>query len=196
MQIQTNTISFIKNKINDASLQVILSKNFSAKEKNHRQSIREYLAEEFSAHFSREQLSKLPDLNQIPVASNGYFSISHNQQIGGFSYSKFPHGFDVEVVSRISTAIIQRTSSESERASAPNTKFLWVAKEAAFKALSNPDRKDSKILLTDLVTCAWQPNSNTDICSFKIKSEKLIEHELNLGFIFLNEDMLFSLFFK
>ncbi len=197
MIISQDIVSFIKNKVNDASIQFVLSKNYGSKEPKCRESIREYLGEEFTAHFSREQLATLPDLNQIPTASNGYFSISHNQQIGGFSYSKFQHGFDVESLKRISNAILQRTSGETERASAPNIKFLWVAKEAAFKALSSRSRNQvSKFVLTDLVTFDWQAYANTDICTFKIKSEKPIQQDINLGFIFLSEDMLFSIYFR
>ena len=197
MIINKNTVSFIQNKIKDTDLRFILSKNFSSSQIKHRENIRNHLEEEFSSHFSREQLATLPDLNQIPIASSGFFSISHNQQIGGFSYSNLEHGFDVEVINRISNPIIQRTSSEPERASAPNVKFLWVAKESALKALPNRDRNSvSKFLITDLVCYDWQSYSNTDVCSFKIKSDKPIEQNLNLGFIFLSEDMLFSIYFK
>ncbi len=197
MIIPKNTISFIQNKINDSDLCFVLSKDYGASQPKHRENIRKHLEEDFSSHFSREQLAVLPDLNQIPTASDGYFSISHNQQIGGFSYSKHQHGFDVETINRISNSIIQRTSSEPERASAPNTKFLWVAKESALKALSSRDRNlNSKFLITDLICYDWQSYTNTDICSFKIKSDKPLKQNLNLGFIFLSEDMLFSIYFK
>ena len=197
MQLAPKTFSFIEKTIKDSDLKFVLSKNYSAKQTQHRQSIRNLLADEFTAHFSREQLANLSDLNIIPSASEGYFSITHNQQMGGFSYSKFPHGFDAESIARISKPVIDRTSSEPERASAPNVKFLWVAKEAAFKALNvRGENNANSLVVTDLICNEWKSHPETEVCSFRITSEKILEQSLNLGFVFLEEDVLFAIYFK
>ncbi len=197
MQIAAKTFSFIEKTIKDPDLKFVLSKNYSAKQSQHRQSIRNLLAEEFTAHFSREQLANLSDLNIIPSASEGYFSITHNQHLGGFSYSKFSHGFDAESISRISKPVIDRTSSEPERASAPNVKFLWVAKEAAFKALNvRAENNANSLVVTDLICKGWKSHPETEVCSFRITSEKTIEQSLNLGFVFSEEDVLFAIYFR
>ena len=197
MQIAAKTFSFIEKTINDSDLKFVLSKNYSAKQTQHRQTIRNLLAEEFTAHFSREQLANLSDLNIIPAASEGYFSITHNQQLGGFSYSKLAHGFDAESIARISKPVIDRTSSEPERASAPNVKFLWVAKEAAFKALNvRGENNANSLVVTDLICKDWKSYPDTAVCSYRITSEKNLEQSLNLGFAFLEEDVLFAIYFK
>lgn len=197
MQIAAKTFLFIEKTIKDSDLKFVLSKNYSAKQSQHRQAIRNLLAEEFTAHFSREQLANLADLNIIPLASEGYFSITHNQQLGGFSYSKFPHGFDAENISRILKPVIDRTSSESERASVPNVKFLWVAKEAAFKALNvRGENSANSLVVTDLICKEWKSHPETDVCSFRITSEKTLEQSLDLGFVFSEEDVLFAIYFK
>lgn len=197
MQIAAKTFSFIEKTIKDPDLKFVISKNYSAKQPQYREAIRSLLAEEFTAHFSREQLANLSDLNVIPTASEGYFSITHNQQLGGFSYSKLPHGFDAENMARISKPVIDRTSSEPERAGAPNVKFLWVAKEAAFKALNvRSENSANSLVVTDLICKEWKSYPETAVCSFRITSEKTLEQSLNLGFVFLEEDVLFAIYFK
>ncbi len=197
MQIAAKTFLFIEKTVKDSDLKFVLSKNYSAKQPQHREAIRTLMAEEFTAHFSREQLANLSNLNIIPSASEGYFSITHNQQLGGFSYSKYPHGFDAETISRISKPVIDRTSIESERTSAPNVKFLWVAKEAAFKALNvRGENNANSLVVTDLICKEWKSYPATDVCSFRITSEKTLEQSMNLGFIFSEEDVLFAIYFK
>ncbi len=201
MAVSKKTITFIQNTIHDPNLKFVLSADFSAKRPFHRLAIRTHLADEFTAHFNREQLARLSDLNWVPQAADGFFSISHNQNLGGFSYSKLKHGFDAEITTRISNSVVQRTSSEPERSEVPDIKYLWVAKEAAFKALSG--RNDSKgygIMVTDLICGSWQAHSGsqteTQICSFRITSEKTLEQTTNLGFVFSEEDVLYAIYFK
>ncbi len=197
MQIAAKTFLFIEKTVKDSDLKFVLSKNYSAKQPKFRQAIRTLLADEFTAHFSREQLANLSNLNIIPEASEGFFSITHNQQLGGFSYSKFAHGFDAENIVRISKPVIDRTSAEPERASVPNVKFLWVAKEAAFKALNvRSDNNNNSLVVTDLICKEWKSHPDTAVCSFRIASEKALEQSLNLGFVFLEEDVLFAIYFK
>ncbi len=177
----------------DPSLQIVVSDKWSSTEREFRSLIRHHLGDNFAPHFSREQWAQLYDLNQLPLALKGFFSISHNQAIGGFSYSEMKNGFDVEMKNRISTAILKRTSNEIEYMNAPVPEFLWVAKESAFKALAKPDLN---LLLPDLICLDWESHSENQIWSFRIKSEKTLEFNHNRGFIFSENDILYSIYYQ
>ena len=197
MQIQSEIVRFIQKQVNDKTLSFSLFANYNSTALNYRKLIRDHLFTEHSAHFSREQLAQLSDLQVVPKASQGHFSISHNEKIGGFSYSELPHGFDAEVKKRISRAIIERTSTVAEIKDAPDLSFLWVAKEAAFKALdSSTLDRPRQLIMTDLICTEWQSHPDTQIVSFRIAPEKTLVHSLNLGFVFSEEDVLFSIYFK
>ena len=121
----------------------------------------------------------------------GFISISHCHLIGGYSFSTFQNGFDVEEVSRISDPIILRTTSEKERAAVPHIKMLWVAKEAAFKGLG----KSQPSVITDLSCINWTPTEDPEIYSFQIASAKPIEFQRNQGFIMSSPLLLFGVYF-
>ncbi len=193
MQIPEKKLLFIRNQVQDFDLQLQLSKKFSSAELLYRESIRACLLEKYSAHFNRSQLAGLYDLNVLPEASKGVFSISHCKSIGGFSYSSFMHGFDVEQIARISNPVILRTSSEQERSLPPDIKFLWVAKEAAFKAHG---RTQKDLIMTDIECHSWRSHSDTGVHSFRITSEKTLESKMNQGFLFSEEDVLMAIYFK
>ncbi len=193
MIISESKIAFIRNEIHDQEFNFDLSKKFNSSTTYYRENIRTHLSTQYSSYFSRVQLANLSDLTLIPETSQGYFSISHCQSVGGFSYSNWVHGFDVEVLVRISNPIITRTSSEAERTNAPDIKFLWVAKEAAFKAYG---RTDSQLIMTDFICEKWQSHSETGIYSFRITSEKTLAAKINRGFVFSEEDVLLAVYFR
>lgn len=186
-------ITTIKQKIPDLQLNFFLSSEFAAATENYRQNIRAALANDHSFRFNRQQLADLSDLNIIPTASDGFFSISHCPGLGGFSFSNFKHGFDLENVDRISKPIILRTCSDEEVAAAPNAKFLWVAKEAALKAIS---KGTNDFVITDFQTENWKSHIETEVFSYRIASKKTLDLGLNKGFVFSEKDILFGLFFK
>lgn len=196
----TSKILFIQCAV-DKKLRLILDTRWSSKSPIYRQDIRSCLSTQFSAHFSREQLAQLHDLNWLPIASDGYISISHCQLLGGFVFSQFKNGFDVEETARISVDILKRTSSEAERDECSNAKvpieFLWVAKESGFKALSSaPSSTYSDLLISDLVCTEWQSHFESQVFGFRLKSTKTLAFNLNKGFIFSDGPCLFSVFFK
>ncbi len=193
MKISENTLSFIRSSIQDFEFGFDLAKSFSSAVPTYRENIRSHLLNKYSSHFNRTQLAQLSDLNIIPKASQGFFSISHCHSWGGFSYSQLPHGFDVEVIGRISTPVLNRTSGESERSAAPDIKFLWVAKEAAYKAFAN---EKSKLLMTDLICEKWKSHPETQVHSFRITSEKTLDTKLNTGFVFSEEDVHLAVYFR
>ena len=193
MLISEKKLAFIRQEIQDPEFNFDLSKKFKSTNEHYRENIRTHLITEYSSFFNRTQLANLSNLTVIPEASLGYFSISHCQSVGGFSYSNLVHGFDTEVITRISNPIITRTSSESERAEAPDIKFLWVAKESAYKAYG---RTHSQLVMTDFICEKWLSHTETGIYGFRIKSEKTLDGKINRGFLFSEEDVLLAVYFR
>lgn len=177
----------------DEKFRLILNKNWNSLLPSHRQDIRNCLAHEFSSHFSRLQLAQLCDLSLRPQASDGHFSISHCPKLGGFAYSQFKIGFDVEELRRISIQILKRTALEPEFSACPKPEFLWGAKEAGYKALSGDD---SSLVISDLTTYDWQSHNENQLFSFRLKAEKTLDFALNRGFIFSDAECLFAIFLK
>jgi 4'-phosphopantetheinyl transferase EntD len=132
-------------------------------------------------------------LNWLPQASDGFVSISHCRVFGGFAFSKFKCGFDVEEIKRISNDILKRTSDPEELSSAPKTEFLWVAKESGFKALSS---ESAELVISDLLCADWESHFENKVFSFRLKSQKTLDFGLNKGFIFSEADCLFSIYFR
>ena len=185
-------VLFIQSSV-DEKFRLILDTKWNSTETNHRSEIRNCMAKDFSAHFSRLQLAQLNDLTWRPEASDGSLSISHCQALGGFAYSKLRVGFDVEEISRISHKILKRTSGEAEIAECPVPEFLWVAKESGFKALS---AGTGDLVISDLVCTDWQSHIENQVFSFRLKSEKTLDFGLNKGFIFSEGVCLFAVFLK
>lgn len=190
-------IATIRAAIKDPEFEILLNTEWSSQSKNYRQEIRKTLAKDFTQHFTREQLVHLNDLTWIPKSEIGWFSISHCQRIGGFSYSKHLHGFDIEEVVRISEPILRRTCTSEEYEAAPKKYYLWAAKEAAFKALDrSEDANSSELIITDLHCFGWKSQFGKDVWGFQIKSEKNLSFYLNRGFVFEEKDLVFAVYFR
>jgi 4'-phosphopantetheinyl transferase EntD len=73
-----------------------------------------------------------------PKVNQGAVSLTHSPVGGAIVYSVFSEslGIDVEDSIRLHSKLVERVSSKSELSDVPNIKYLWTAKEAAFKALS------------------------------------------------------------
>ena len=184
-------VEFIKDQIDDPTFAVKIKPEWGSEKPDYRMKIREFLANVDSSYFNREQLAQHYNLNQRPQAAEGFISISHCTQAGGYSFSQKACGFDLEDVMRISDPIIRRTSTDDERAKAPHLKFLWVAKEAAYKALS-----DDGLLITDLLCKNWLQTTGLDIWSYQMRSEKKINTEQNIGYVFSTPTLLLAIYFK
>ena len=107
-----------------------------------RQALATYLAENRS-HASFDSPSWASALDTLPVSPGHFISISHGYRIGGYALcEKSPSlsglGFDLETLSRLTPAIVERISNPLERTSSPDPRFLWAAKEASFKAFLGP----------------------------------------------------------
>lgn len=185
-------ILFIQTSV-DQHFRLILNKKWGSENLEYRRLIRQFLSQNMSHHFSREQLVSLSDLNQRPKASDGTISISHCKSLGGFSFSKLTHGFDVEEMQRISQDILKRTCNEQELAEAPSPNYLWVAKEACFKAMST---SESNLVMNDFHCQEWQSHFENQIYSCRMNSKKALDFGLNKIFVFSEQDFLISFFFK
>ncbi len=185
-------IEVIRSEIKDPTFDIKLNPAWGSDHLNYRIQIREHLATVDSSYFSRQQQIQLYDLNLRPQPAQGFISISHCKNMGGFSYSRLPHGFDVEEIKRISETIITRTTTEQERSQAPHPKLLWVAKEAAYKALSDTQ----PLIITDLVCTAWNSVSELRVWSYKINSVKPVQKGLNTGFVFSTPLLFAAVFFQ
>lgn len=183
----------------DESLRIILNEEWSSLNTDNRLVIRHFLEKHFSANFTREQLALLNDLNWLPQAEQGYFSISHSKFMGGLSYSQYKHGFDVEEIRRISIDVLKRTCTPQEFEQTPRPEFLWVAKEAGLKALSGDYgylRSEMPLLVSDLECYEWTSHFENRVFGFRLKSNKTLDLELNKGFIFYEAEQLFCIYFK
>jgi hypothetical protein len=191
-------ISYIQSSI-DPEFKMVLNPTWNSKVQDYRLHIRQSLAEKFTSKFTREQLAFLNDLNWVPETDTGFFSISHSQSLGGFTFSKYKHGFDTEELKRISTDILRRTCFETELKLCPRLEFLWVAKEAGVKALSGVTghtRPSEPLVVTNLWASDWNSHFENKIFSFRLNSSKTLDFGHNKGFIFLEGEKLFCTYFK
>lgn len=182
----------LKKQIQDPQFKIILNTDWAANKENFRVKIRQHLAEVDSTYFTRLQWAQLYDLNQRPTSDVGHISISHCLAIGGYTFSSFVHGFDIEEISRISDPIIMRTSSKEERSKAAHIKMLWVAKEAAFKSLSNDNQPT---VITQLHCLDWQETKDPNIWSYQVKSDKPVNFKHNIGFVISTPLLLLAVYF-
>ncbi len=125
----------------------------------YRQEIRKGILDFLKQHHPDQIEDSIWDLEAPPVLKNFFVSISHCNGMGGFAFSNRSLGFDIEDVTRISTKIIERISTESEVADSPEVELLWSAKEAVFKS-STEFYTIAHIQILD-----WKPSQN-DTYSF------------------------------
>lgn len=172
-------------------LNLYLKSEFGSENNNHRQLIRLEIVKNHSDRLTVEENKNIQNLELRPVAEKLFFSISHHQTVGGYSASNEKHGFDVELKSRINDAIVVRISTRAEIFECPDLKFLWCAKEAAFKALD-----DSALIISDLNIGSWVSQNKTGLWSYRVTSAKTLELKRNAGFIFVDDMQIFSIFFQ
>lgn len=171
-------------------LDLNLSPLFNSNQNNYRQLIRDEISKNHKSDLNTEEILSIQNLDTYPKTSSVFFCISHNQELGGYSVASCKHGFDIELKSRISTAIVQRVSTEAELSSAPDSKFVWCAKEAAFKALS-----PTVITVADLEVVDWQSQNETGLWAYRVTSKKTLDQTYNLGFLFQDNTQIYSIYF-
>ena len=101
----------------------------------------------------RERLLKPGNRPHLPDVA---ISLSHCPSLGGFIFSaakNFSLGFDVEEASRVDRAV-EYLARVEEIGSSPSRALLWVAKEAAFKAVAPVAGR--RHLLGDILISRWK----------------------------------------
>lgn len=99
----------------------------------------------------------LLDLTRRPRVDGWFVSVSHTGEVGGWVAARRPIGFDVERLARLRPELIARIATPHEiAAAAPDARWLWPAKEAAFKA-ADPQPKT----FTEITILQWQNETFT-----------------------------------
>lgn len=144
-------------KIPGTDIEIHLCSSWGSREAGYREKIRAGIAEYAlqTGFGTAEELSKLSNLQQLPVLPRGRVSVSHCPTVGGFAVSRTARrlGFDIELIDRPLTSHLNRVSTTDEVAQAPNVALLWTAKEAAYKALSDID---PEFYLRDIEVADWR----------------------------------------
>jgi hypothetical protein len=194
MNLITEFLSTIREQLHLNLLELNLDSKFSSNQTQHRRLIREDILRNFQSQLSSEEISSIQDLDSFPKTEKIFFSISHNQELGGYSVAGLKHGFDIELKSRISAPIIQRVSTANELSIAPDIKLIWCAKEAAFKALSA-----FVFTVSDFEVIDWSPQNEsqneTGLWTYRITSKKTLEQTHNIGFVFQDSTQIYSIYF-
>jgi len=186
----------IQQKIADPFFKIKVDRHWGAENNDYRVKIREHLFNDEAAHFTKTNQFNLYNLQMLPQAEDGTFSISHCRGLGGYAFSTNTIGFDIEEFKRISPAIITRTCSEQERKLAPKIAFLWAAKEAAFKALAS-SVAEGNLVLTQIHCYNWViVDNDNSLWSFEVHTDIQVSHSRNKGFVFLKDEYLFGLYWK
>lgn len=121
----------------DSDLCVNIKREWSSENEDYRLKIRESLYADISQKCDVSK-REFEDLSRIPEHSDFHISISHCRTFGGYTYVPKPHiiGFDVECLHRVTSKIVNRISNPKDNYdTVVNPAFVWVAKEAAFKAI-------------------------------------------------------------
>lgn len=120
------------------------------------------------------------------------YSISHCPLASGYAIASSPHigavGFDLEELHRISRPIVERVSTPEELQAAPDFRALWVAKEAAFKALN---RKGKMTVMTEARILDWKIKDKTDYFSVFLPTGQQIPGE---GFFHISGGLILGIF--
>lgn len=140
--------------------QIELSPRWSAGRKMARATIRKAL-------LRRTKDPMVLNFGNFHRSQKGYFSISHTRGLGGYILANMPSGFDIESRSRpISKRAYKRITTPQERELGLTPIEAWVAKEAAFKALST--RSEIKtITAVNLIGCRKKSRGPNIEFSFK-----------------------------
>jgi phosphopantetheinyl transferase (holo-ACP synthase) len=150
----------------DPNLCIHIKSEWASVNEDYRLKIRENLYNKISQN-STVSKGELSDLSRIPEHSDCHISISHCRTFGGYTYIPKPHiiGFDVESLQRVTNKIANRISNPKDNIdSNVNPAIVWVAKEAAFKAIQN---LTSIKVIQEVIIHSWSMKSS-NIFEFEI----------------------------
>jgi len=157
--------------------------------------------EDLPAHApdSRAELGRRleKDRTQLSVNSPGtttlLHSISHCALGSGYAIAAEPPfqsvGFDLEDATRILRPIVERVATPEELLAAPDYRALWVAKEAAFKALN---RSGAITVMAQARILDWKVKDKTDYFSVFLPTGQWIPGE---GFFSISGNLILGIFY-
>ncbi len=160
----------IREDLHIPTLEIILYPEFAAAGPAGRLKIREEIIAALKSDEIEAQTLRM--LEHVPDLAHASVSISHSRSLGGFALTRAPKpsiGFDVEDISRIHARAVARISKPEELTQAAAR--VWVAKEAAFKALKGKPK-----VITALTTHAWRSVSageNLSLWSCEVHEDSL-----------------------
>lgn len=168
-------------------LKIDIRREWSSTRSSARQAIREAVSAELLAIGLREDASAVLDLTKIPRPKLARVSISHCPLAGGFALSRSAKalGLDLEDPLRVRDEVISRISAREEIERAPARKLLWVAKEAAFKALSGTENG----LISQNFVTDWREFLQGELWNFKVNGD-------SQGVAILRPDIMLALVWK
>ena len=142
---------------------------------------------------SRQELERRLQ-KDLASFSNPLSSISHCPGGSGYAIAEGVQarsiGFDLEVLSRIRPAIVERVSTPGEVRAAPRSEALWVAKESAFKALNH---HWSLAVMAEARIGDWKVEEKTDYFSVCLATGQPI---LGEGFFQIQGDLILGIFIE
>lgn len=177
-----------------------LRSDWGAKQPDFRKKLRHGIWKELASGLQKQDSAcahhNLHNLEELPSFEGHYISISHCQDFGGFvATKKGPVGFDIEIAKRVTTAAMERMASREEIQQAPSVASLWVAKEAAFKALRWASQPST---FSQIETTGWRQHPSL-YESFTIKNPERFtsasgEFSKGMGVVITHEIYLFCIY--
>jgi hypothetical protein len=143
MSFRPEHLRFVQTQL-QIQIELRVQQSWSSKNLNYRETI-------------HNDLKKYLGLAEVDI-QNPDFSIAHCNVLGGFAskkkYSPGHIGFDIEEVKRIEMPLAKRICKTSlEFENAPSPSYLWVAKEATYKALRGPEQPQT---ISELSLYNWR----------------------------------------
>jgi 4'-phosphopantetheinyl transferase len=119
-------------------------------------------------------------------------SISHTKGLGGLVTSRLTMvGLDIEVIERVGDHIVKRVCADPQEFDmAPSAAHLWVAKEAAFKALKGPQQPP---LISQVTVSKWKKVA-PQIETYWLSDRQNSAYSKGHGAVFLQSPFIISVF--
>lgn len=121
-------------------------------------------------------------LEKLPTLSHGFASLSHCDEDGVVAYCENPIGVDLEQIARVQEKLALRVSKPEEIKGARNPASLWVAKEAAYKALKSFAQPQ---LLSQIEISGWKMLTS-HYETFELRNAASFSDQVGRGLVFQN----------
>lgn len=186
LKVATKDAEIQKFTFNQLEIEVVLNKDWGSQSEGFRTRLREDI---FARYNVKNQLTARTFSN-LPELETGFVSISHAPKLGGYAHSKAPIGFDLEDPQRIKADIVSRVSFPEELTNSPQPDWLWVAKEATFKALRGPRQPQ----VISAINIRWENFNSPGLMAFTCANLSQFSTVDGSGFVFQIRNHLAGIF--